>query len=78
MALSYVTLVDRDCNGMIERDEFHEFFENFDGIVMSSAEIDIMFNEADRDKGGHLSVKEFAECLFQIIVPEGFDDLPEE
>ena len=37
-----------------------------------------MFNEADKDKSGFLSVEEFSECLFQIIIPEGFDDMDDE
>ena len=78
MALEYVTLVDANSNGMIERSEFHEFFSTFDGICLADAEIDDMFDIADQDKGGHLSVEEFAGCLFQIIVPEGFDDSDDE
>ena len=63
---------------MIERSEFHEFFLNFDGICLNESEIDQLFNEADRDHGGHLSVQEFSDCLFQIIIPEGFDDMADE
>lgn len=77
MATSYVNLVDADQNGLIEKDEFIEFFTNFDGICLSDEEITYLFKEADKNGGGHLSIQEFAEALFKIIVPEGFEDMDE-
>lgn len=78
MATAYVTLVDENQNGMIEKDEFLEFFTNFDGICLGDDEINQMFADADRSGTGHLSIQEFAECLFLIIVPEGFEDMEEQ
>ena len=78
MATAYVALVDEDQNGTIEKNEFLEFFTNFDGVCLSEDEINQMFEDADADGSGHLSVQEFAECLFLIIVPEGFEDMEEQ
>jgi len=64
MAIKYVKLVDQNKNGMIEKDEYVEFFANFDGISLNEDEIDAMFSEADVNKSNALTTKEFADSLF--------------
>lgn len=52
MATDYVNLVDLNKNGMIEKDEYMEFFNNFDGISLEEEEVEALFKEADKDDSG--------------------------
>ena len=72
MANNYITLIDEDKNGLLSINEFSEFIATFDGITMTENEVTKLFNLSDIDKDGFLSNREFADCLFEMIIPEGF------
>lgn len=74
MAEKWVALIDADGNGTIDFDEFYEFFSNVDGIFLSMNEIKSLFTDFDKSGDGHLTVNEFAQALYLMLIPEGFED----
>ena len=69
-AIKWMEIVDRDQNGTISLQEFHEFFSTMDGIFMTEHEIQQMFESFDIDHSGELSIEEFARAITQAIVPD--------
>jgi Ca2+-binding EF-hand superfamily protein len=74
MAMEWIELVDVDRNGAIELGEFFDFFRNIDGVYLSDDEMEQMFRSFDKSGDGSLTMQEFAQALYLILVPEGLED----
>ena len=74
MASTYVSETDFDGNERLDKAEFTEFFLNFNAYCLQESEINILFDKF-KGRDGSLTVEQFAECLFECLIPEGLENM---
>jgi Ca2+-binding EF-hand superfamily protein len=65
---------DTDRSGFIDRSEFQEFFMQIKSLVVSSEEVNQIFDEFDESGDNRLSVEEFAKAIMRFFITEGEED----
>ena len=75
-AVNWMELADTDKNGVLGFDEFIEFFQYLDNIVVSDEELEHIFVDLDENGNGSLSLDEFAKALLRTILTEDYQDEP--
>lgn len=63
-------LADKDGNGELSFEEFHNFFSKLDSMMLSDEEIKQIFIDFDSSGNGNLSVEEFARAIYQAVLAE--------
>lgn len=74
IALAWMEVSDTDRSGFIDRSEFQEFFMQIKSLVVSSEEVNQIFDEFDESGDNRLSVEEFAKAIMRFFITEGEED----
>jgi Ca2+-binding EF-hand superfamily protein len=63
--LEWVEVMDTDQSGNIEKEEFYNFFSDFDELALTDGQVEAMFSEFDISGDGSISCDEFARAIQQ-------------
>lgn len=61
--LEWVEVMDTDQSGNIEKEEFYNFFSDFDELALTDGQVEAMFSEFDISGDGSISCDEFARAI---------------
>ena len=61
--LEWVEVMDTDQSGNIEKEEFYNFFSDFEELALTDGQVEAMFSEFDISGDGSISCDEFARAI---------------
>lgn len=68
--MKWMELADKDGNGELDIKEFSEFFNKLEGCMITSDEIQYIFDDFDGSGNQMLSVEEFARAIYQVVLAD--------